>query len=294
MARYRFNWENLPRPLISELGKELRISGSPVVSSLRARYGARPKPSFVTDTWPVLLDSWLSVDDKALRAVVDQLRTRRLGDWDGPVETTEERLSYLRSCRNSTSLREVVVAELIRAGEADQVPLPTAKAAPPDSPPPRIESAMDREHGGEQETLEQFVDHTLRAFLGVDQLERDEDGDIPIRSGSSMCYVRVIDADEAPSRVRFICPLIGSAKKSFELFESLNEINRQLILGRVVLDAEQVILEGEILANSLIAEELIWALETMAATADYFDSRLSARYGGNTSFADDDSNSVDV
>lgn len=100
MPRYRFSWENLSPALISALCDPLDLKGDDRADSLRASSGARPKPAFVRDAWPVLRDGWL-VDDAASRAaVLDQLRKARLASADAPVETQAEQMAYLRSCHN--------------------------------------------------------------------------------------------------------------------------------------------------------------------------------------------------
>ena len=130
MPRYRFSWENLSPTLLSALCDSLGLKSDVPADALRASYGARPKPEFVRDAWPVLRDSWL-VDDAASRApVLDQLRNARLGSADAPVETQGEQMTYLRSCHNQLSLREIVLAQLLAVGEASTSPASAQEARP--------------------------------------------------------------------------------------------------------------------------------------------------------------------
>src|SRR3954447_17550288 len=123
MPRYRFAWENLPNGLRRQLGRDLRLA-SPTHEALRARYGARPKPEFVRDSWPTLLDAWLPKDRAAREVLVEELQARRLGNFWAPVRSAAAQMDYLRSCRNSTSLREIAAAVLTAVGESQLVSTP--------------------------------------------------------------------------------------------------------------------------------------------------------------------------
>jgi len=116
MARYRFAWSNLPPKLLRSLKSELELEGD-AADALRQAYGARPKVDFLYDSWPILRDSWLAQDSKARVAVVEALHHERLGNRDIPTRSKAGQLDYLRSCRNSGTLREAVLPWLIKAGE---------------------------------------------------------------------------------------------------------------------------------------------------------------------------------
>jgi hypothetical protein len=290
MARYRFNWENLPAGLLRALAQEEGLDGPPA-AALREAYGARPKLAFVGAMWPVLLEVRLPRAREARQAIVEELQKRKLGDYDVRLKSAAEQLGYLRTCRNAATLRETVLTQLILAGEADLAPVPKAKPAPPDSPRPRVEADDESDTGGP--SLTEFVDQTLRSILGVSELQRDDDGDVPVRAGSSMCFVRVIEHSDQPSRVVLICPLVSGVEHSADLYESLNEINLQLTVGRVVLTDNGVVLEIELLADTISPQELNWALDAAMSAANYFDTKLVARFGGST-FFDEEGDSVEV
>jgi hypothetical protein len=291
VARYRFNWENLPSRLLRELADRFGLEGPPA-ASLRGQFGARPKVAFIADAWPILLDAWLPDAPQARVAIVEELRIRSLGKWEMTVKSKAEQLDYLHTCRNTTTLRNAALTQLILAGEADLAPIPKGKPAPPNSPDTRIETSDASD--GPKASLKEFVDETLMAFLGTSEINRDDDGDIPIRFGSAMVYVRVDEATDRPSRVLFICPLVSGIPKSPELFESLNEINLQLQLGRVVLSEGRVTLEAELVADTMSPPELNWALDLVANASDYFDSKLVARFGGTASFDEEAEDGVEV
>lgn len=137
---------------------------------------------------------------------------------------------------------------------------------------------------GQQASLDGFVDRTLRHALQVAELQRDPDGDIPIPRGSAVVFVRVRGRVDQPSQVIMFSPMLNGVAQSPELLEALNEINRQLRLGRAYHMGQQVMLHCEVLADALRAEDLVWALEYMTQAADLFDSQLMVRFGGTTAY----------
>lgn len=154
MPRYRFHWSNVPRPVLDALTGPDTPPGSDPVEVLTGRYGARPKAAFVADLWPVLREDWLAFDESARRAVVDALRSRGLGDSGIEVGDRDSDREYLRSVRNNTSLREIVVERFWLLGEhsdhsaategsSTQDRPTTADATPAASIPPSAEPLDD-------------------------------------------------------------------------------------------------------------------------------------------------------
>ena len=134
MPSYRFRWEQLPSRLTRRLASDLQLDGVPA-AALRKAYGARPGEDFVRDAWPLLRDHWLAKDRAARRVVMTMLRERRLGNMDLPVGNRQEQIDYLRSCRNSATLRQVVIDEFRAAGStADSEVNPTATPSTDSSP----------------------------------------------------------------------------------------------------------------------------------------------------------------
>lgn len=116
MPRYRFRWELIPSRLTQELARHLGLSGEPV-AALQRRYGLRPKHEFVRECWPVLRDHWLARDGAWRRFVVQELRDLGLGKHEAEVRIKARQMDYLRSCRNSESLRLVVLAAFHQLGD---------------------------------------------------------------------------------------------------------------------------------------------------------------------------------
>ena len=64
------------------------------------------------DAWPILLDKWLTNDLNAATQIAAELKTRGLGYIEIGDSTT-----YLKTCRNTSRLRGVVIDALIAMGE---------------------------------------------------------------------------------------------------------------------------------------------------------------------------------
>jgi len=291
MARYRFQWYNVAPELLAVLGEQFDAS-EPTAEAIRRAYGARPKLEFVAEQWPVLLESWLPHAPDSLESIVDELQARNVGQPDMRTSTPAERLEYLRTCRNTSGLRQVVLDEFIRAGESDLTPMPLMKPAPDDAPPVRVDVESEEPSG--PASLTEFIEETLKSILEVSELARDDDGDIPIRQGSAMCYVRVEEREDQPSRVVLFSQLVAGVEKSMDLLESLNEINLQLPLGRVLHVNNLIMLTVELLADTLSPQEFAWTLEFITSTSDYYDTRLATRFGGQARFDDAEVDNVEV
>jgi hypothetical protein len=291
MPRYRFNWLNLPDQLLDDLARDLQLEGEPH-EALRSWYGARPKPDFVQDAWPTLLQSWL-VDDRVWAGhVAKRLRARNLGDT---AQSSD--VAYLRSLRNSSGLRQIVLDVFIEFGEltssdratvrsvhnvtgtATPRPAPTPMSAPVGSSTDETDDDLDEDavdaDDGEDTSLFEFVAAVLADRLGAVQV--DGDGDFVIPVGSAITYVRVLSE---PPAVRVFAVLLREVTPSPRVFELVNSINGQLLLGRVFFVQGAVVLEHNLLPMGLSADEIFTTLGMIANAADYFDDLLRDEIGG--------------
>jgi hypothetical protein len=291
MARYRFNWQNLPAEVLDAIINALGLE-TDGVETLRKWYGARPKADFVAEVWPVLLRLWLPNDPEASRDVATACAAAKLGNFHLPLATPEQQLAYLGTCRNAATLRAIVLERFITAGEPAEVPTPSQRETAADTPPTRDAESPSRSE--QPASLAAFVEETIRTGLGLAEVERDEDGDIPLVLGSAVCFVRTESYEDLPDWVLLFAPLVQGVNVSPELYESLNEINLQLPLGRVTLSGDQVTLETSLLADALSPKELLWAVDFVANAANHFDTLLVRRHGGDTFLAHDQEDEVDV
>lgn len=128
MARKRFDWSALPSGLLRQLSEDFTLRGRDVPHALARTFGARPTEEFVQETWPALRERWVARDPVVRRSVVTALRDRGLGSSRFRGASARTEVAYLRSCRSSPRLREVVLAHLLALGE--HVPPVRGKPAP--------------------------------------------------------------------------------------------------------------------------------------------------------------------
>lgn len=297
MPRYRFSWSNLPPGLLRQLGRDLNLQ-PPVDQTLRVEYGARPDQDFVRDAWPVLLDEWLRQDTVSREMVVEGLQERRLGDPAIDVRSAAGQMEYLRSCRNTAELRVVVVAILMAFGEQEPLRTPVPSETTADDNPavaPRHAAGPRAGQAGESQRhrrLSDWLDWAVKRILDSGAVPREPDGDIPIRHGSTMCYIRSIDD---PPSVRLCAPMVVDVPRTPELLEALNDINMHITVGRVFhTRANEVVFALELYGEQLTVGILRASLAAATSIADRFDHELQSRFGGKTLFAEMDDDSVMV
>jgi hypothetical protein len=77
--------------------------------------------------------------------------------------------------------------------------------------------------------LQPLVDSALKAFLHVDELPRDKDGDIPIRAGSAVVFVHTRDG--TPPTVQISLPSSATWKAAHSCFRRSTRSTRRLASG---------------------------------------------------------------
>lgn len=130
-----------------------------------------------------------------------------------------------------------------------------------------------------------------RARLGVaaaigkdpDAIAVDEDGDIPVRSGSAVVFVRAVDD---PPVVRIFAPVVADVPVSSALLERLNELNGRHLLVRTAWREGTIVLDIPLVGEGLLPEQVTIALGVMAEFADEVDDLLVEEFGGRR-FMDD-------
>lgn len=281
MPRYRFRWENLDPAVLRALAAHDGSTDEERARSLRATFGARPRADFVAETWPTLRDVWLAADAARRARVVRRLRAAGLGRDDIDVATDLGQVRYLASCRNSSTLRAVVLEELIAAGEggsASDAPAPggarpTEPAAAPQVDEQAVATALTHPENPEQ--LRAQVAATLQALLQTDELLIDEDGDIPLGWGSVTVYVHVLD--DAPV-VRCWAVVLDGVTLTTALRDAINEINRTRWLVKALWADGLVVLTADVFASPYVGDHVVNVLRALADTADALDDELAATF----------------
>ena len=148
----------------------------------------------------------------------------------------------------------------------------------PPTPRPRTKPAKAMSPG----QLTPIVEEGLRLWLGIERLERDEDGDYPIPVGSAMVYVRVGD-DQLPL-VAVFASILTDVDEGPSLFVALNDINRRIRFARAFWVARTIVVATELAAVDVTAEQISFACMQLGSLADHLDDVLHGRFGGGFAF----------
>jgi hypothetical protein len=304
MPRYRFAWSNLPPQLLKSLGAAHAPDGDPV-NALRDRFGARPKPAFVRAAWPTLLKVWLPADSPSRQFVAEKMTSLSMGRNDSNIRSKQAQLDYLRSCRNTPTLHGVVLTAFLVAGEVSQLKAPAVR--PVQEPPPARRTESRRQGGTspsrpdghheadkpESEGLDKWIEVTLMKAFGLSAVQRDQDGDIPLRRGSTVLYVRPHDG-ESPF-LEIFAPLVRDFRMSPAVYEAVNAINLQVPMAKamVVGGGAQIVLSSQLLTHTLSTAEFLLAVDLVSHAADHFDTALEKQFGGRT-LLEDESDAIAV
>jgi hypothetical protein len=114
---------------------------------------------------------------------------------------------------------------------------------------------------------------------------RDADGDIAIRAGSAMVFVRV--ATDAPI-VELFSPLLLGASGDALALERINRANRTIRFAKLTWTGGRVMANQELWCDPFVPELLVGAVGVMTRLADEMDDRLRAEIGGRRFFEDGD------
>lgn len=153
---------------------------------------------------------------------------------------------------------------------------------------PRIERGRPAEGGTSVSAIDVRgrVEQLLKQTLGAHELVVDAFGNWPVRFGSAVYYVRLMQPPQLPPVVQVFSPVIGDVPKSAELLDAVNAINAQISFGRVAWVNGVVVASAELLAQSLDLPELQACCGTIAQVADAYDDSLQAQFGGTKAFPD--------
>lgn len=146
-------------------------------------------------------------------------------------------------------------------------PRPLAKAEQPLKP-------------GSQAELDQFVDVELRRVFKHPLLRNDQ-GDIAIRVGSTMVFLRTTpDAQE----LLLFSAIVHEVSNRTRACEVLNELNVEARYGRFALHRDRVFIQLSVQTQPFVPAHLQQALGVITHIADGIDDELAARLGGRTTF----------
>lgn len=118
-----------------------------------------------------------------------------------------------------------------------------------------------------------------------DTLPADQDGDITIRSGSAMVFVRVRDD---PPLVDVFSPVLTGVKANEQLYVRLSELNSRMIVGRLYCSGDTVWASVPVFGRQFQPTHLMIAIEVMTRLADELDDLLHGEFGGKRFFVESD------
>ncbi len=153
-------------------------------------------------------------------------------------------------------------------------PIPEHPAAPLVPGQAHPAPAPDETEAALQAALAEFV-------AGAD-LTPDRDGDLPIRVGSALMFVRPVAG--RPPLLQVFAPLVSGVDMTSALLESLNDINRHILFGRVFWTEREVVVSMEVTAVGISAAQIAFACVQLGNLADHLDDVLRGRFGGRTMF----------
>lgn len=143
--------------------------------------------------------------------------------------------------------------------------------------------------------LDDWLEKTLKRELKINDIERDEDGDIPIQCGSAVVFIRACDDD--PPHIEIFAPLLEDFAMRPEVYEAVNAINRKTPFAKAFVDPDnkQIVLTAELyIFDGLSPEHLMATVDLIADRADHYDTLLQKRFGGTTMGDDTDDDEFDV
>jgi len=119
----------------------------------------------------------------------------------------------------------------------------------------------------------------------VDQLQVDTDGDIGIRAGSAMVFVRVRDN---PPLVDVFSPILTEVEPTEQLYVKLSELTNRMPIGRLYCAQDTVWASIPVFGRNFQATHLMLAVQVMTGLADELDDRLHGEFGGKRFFSEGD------
>jgi hypothetical protein len=117
----------------------------------------------------------------------------------------------------------------------------------------------------------------------------DPDGDIGIRSGSAMVFVRVRDN---PPLVDVFSPILTEIEPTEQLYMKLSELTNRMPIGRLYCTNDTVWASVPVFGRDFQATHLMLAVQVMTGLADELDDRLHGEFGGKRFFGEGDTPAI--
>ena len=142
-----------------------------------------------------------------------------------------------------------------------------------------VRTPQTDDHGG----LAAAVLAALKEETGISDIEYDDDGDIGLRRGSAVVFVRLIDE---PPCVRIYSPLLQDVEERPDILVRLNDINANQPLMRFIYCNGIIFGATDIPAAPFVSAHVAKAFEYFCEIADGMDNLLQAEFGGQTAYSE--------
>lgn len=148
-----------------------------------------------------------------------------------------------------------------------------------------LERADDESDDDESMELADRVRMVIAAMLRTppDQLQVDSDGDINIRAGSAMVFVRVRNN---PPLVDVFSPVLTEVEPTEQLYVKLSELTNRMPIGRLYCTEDTVWASVPVFGRNFQPSHLMLAVQVMTGLADELDDRLHGEFGGRRFFSE--------
>lgn len=144
-----------------------------------------------------------------------------------------------------------------------------------------LKQAMPAPPADNLEDLSLALLTTLKEETGISNLDYDSDGDIVIRYGSAIAFVRLIGD---PLHIRIYSPILRDVEEGSGIFARLNDINANETLMRFYYQNGVIYGASDISAVPYVNAHVVQTLAHFCVIADGMDSLLQAEFGGRTAF----------
>lgn len=118
-----------------------------------------------------------------------------------------------------------------------------------------------------------------------DLVQSDDEGEISVRSGSAMVFVRVHDN---PQLIDVYSPILTEVDADERLYERLAQLTRRMPIGRLYCTEGTVWASVPVFGRDFQPTHLMLALQVMTRLADELDDRLQDDFGGKRFFGEGD------
>jgi hypothetical protein len=168
------------------------------------------------------------------------------------------------------------LAEALQPAQAPIEPESSITSEPPERS--NLEATMPRN----QQHLNDLVDAELAEIYGYPPM-RDAEGDVAIRVGSTMLFLRTSrDGQE----VVLFAPVVHDVAGRSRATEVLNDLNVEARWVKFQLIKDRVFVTISVLSRPFVPTHLRQAVRILSDVADGIDNELAAKLNGRTTFSE--------